>query len=104
MQKTNNTKYNFLPFDEILGKELKNKQFRKVFSEETSALQLAHEIKALRQKIKLTQRETAIRAKMPQSVIARLESGAHSCSITTLQRVAVALGVKIRLVPSQSHR
>lgn len=102
--KKSTTKYNFTPLHKIIGKRLKNEQFRKSFSEEMSRLQLAHEIRMLRQKRKMTQGEVAAKADMPQSVIARMESGTHSFSIATLHRVAKVFDRQVGLVGQTQNR
>lgn len=104
MKKEHTIKYTFTPLDAVIEKKLKNKQFRKSFSEETSRLQLAHEIKALRQKRKMTQGQVAAKASMPQSVIARIESGTHSFSITTLYKIAMVFDKQIGLVEHAQNR
>lgn len=47
---------------------------------------------------KMTQTAVAKKASMPQSVIARIESGERGMSVETLHRVATALGKSIQLV------
>lgn len=97
-------KYNFIPLDTIIRKKLNNEQFRKSFFEEIGRLQLAHEIKTLRQKRKMTQKEVALKADMSQSVIARIESGSHSFSIVTLHKIARVFDKQIGLVRQTESR
>lgn len=97
-------KYSFTPLDEIIREKLKNERFRKSFSEEMGRLQLAHEIKTLRQRRKMTQKEVAMKADMPQSVIARIESGSHSFSIVTLHKIARVFDKQIGLVGQTENR
>ena len=97
-------KYNFIPLDTVIRKKLKNERFRRSFSEEIARLQLAHEIKTLRQKRKMTQKEVAVKADMPQSVIARIESGSHSFSIVTLHKIARVFDKQIGLVGKAENR
>lgn len=104
MKKQNAIKYNFTPLNKIIGKKLKNERFRKSFSEETNRLQLAHEIKTLRQKRRMTQKEVAAKADMPQSVVARIESGTHSFSVATLNKIATAFDKKIGFVEHAQNR
>ncbi len=104
MKKINAIKYNFTPLNRLIGKKLKNEQFRKSFTEEASRLQLAHEIKALREKQKMTQKEVAAKADMPQSVIARIESGGHSVSVATLHKIAIVFNKHIGLVGNTQNR
>lgn len=83
---------------QILGKELKSSKFKEAYDEEIFRLKIAAEIRNLRTKKKLTQETFAQRTRMPQSVVARIESGKHSVSLVTLNRVARALGKTVRLV------
>lgn len=48
-----------------------------------------------RKKAGLTQVAVARRMGVPQSVIGRLESGAHSPTLTTLSRYAEAVGIRL---------
>ncbi len=98
MKTTKFGRYKFLSFDEIIEKKLKNKQYRELYTEELSRLYLAHEVKALRKSHKMTQTQVAKKADMPQSVIARIESGSHSFSTTTLFRIAQVFDREIALV------
>jgi transcriptional regulator with XRE-family HTH domain len=58
---------------------------------------LAFEIRALREKKGLSQRELAERIGTTQSAIARLEAGNVSPSLPTLDKVAQALGAEVSL-------
>lgn len=82
--------------DEVFKK--KTKEFQRGYQEESARIELAKKIKAAREKQKLTQKTVAKMASMPQSVIARLESGEHGVSVDTLGKVAHALGKQIDLV------
>jgi DNA-binding XRE family transcriptional regulator len=83
---------------EVLTNKLKNKRFKKEYSEEVSRLQLAYEVKSLRREKGMTQEEVALKAKMPQSVVARIESGSRGLSIGTLHKIARVFGREIGLV------
>lgn len=52
-----------------------------------------------RRKVGLTQAELAIRAGVPQSVIARIESGASMPRFDTLDRLLNACGFSLELAP-----
>lgn len=82
---------------EVFGKYEKNQEFRKGYREEMTRIRLAKRIREIRVQKKLTQVAVAKKAEMPQSVIARLESGEHSMSLDTLNRVAYALGKEVEL-------
>jgi ribosome-binding protein aMBF1 (putative translation factor) len=98
MKKTIAKKNNFVPLSEILTEKLKDARFKKLYSEEFSRLQLAHDIRSLRQKRGMTQEQVAEKAKMPQSVVARLESGSRGFSIGTLHKIAKVFDREIGLV------
>lgn len=93
-----NTAREFISLDQFLGRRLRDKKFHRVFTEEMNRLRLAHEIRTLRQKKKMTQGEVAAKAAMPQSVVARIESGRHSFSIATLHKIARVFDKHISLV------
>jgi ribosome-binding protein aMBF1 (putative translation factor) len=90
--------YIFYDFDDILREQMRSKKFRDEFYKEIARLELAVQLRKMRQAKKMTQKNVAEKANMPQSVVARLESGTHSVSVDTLSRVAHVLGKKIRLI------
>ena len=92
------TKDSFIPFDEILAEQLKNKKFKKAFLEERSRLELVYELKMLRKEKRMTQAQVAKKANMPQSVVARIESGSRGLSIATLSKIARVFDRDIGLV------
>jgi DNA-binding XRE family transcriptional regulator len=61
------------------------------------AIRIAMEIRALREKKGLSQRELAERVSTTQSAIARLEGGKVSPSLPTLDKIAAALGAEVSL-------
>lgn len=91
----------FTPLSEFLAKQMKNKRFREAYTEEMSRLNLAYELRSLRQKKGMTQGEVALKAKMPQSVVARIESGSRGFSIATLYKIAKVFGRDIGLIASR---
>ena|SRR3989338_9015185 len=100
-KRANQSKYKsikFIPLSVAVGKRLKSKNFSRAYTEELNRLQLAHEIKVLREKSGMTQNAIADKAEMPQSVVARIESGTHSFSIGTLSKLARVLDRRISLV------
>ena len=91
----------FISFDEFLKKKMRNKKFRSGFAEETARLKLAYEMKLLRRKKRMTQKQVAAKVAMPQSVIARIESGGHSVSIDTLQKIANVFNRRVGFIPQR---
>jgi DNA-binding XRE family transcriptional regulator len=98
MKKIQIGEYTFMPLSEVFKKHMKNKKFREGYNEELSRLQLAYDIKMLRKKKGLTQEQVAHKAKMPQSVVARIESGSRGLSIGTLHKIAKVFDREIGLV------
>ena len=90
--------HKLIPFEQMQAKHLRSKKYREAYYKEIARLELAREIRHARIAKKLTQKAVAAKAHMPQSVIARAESGTHSISFDTLSRIAQALGKKIQLV------
>ncbi|MFA6552492.1 MAG: helix-turn-helix transcriptional regulator [Candidatus Paceibacterota bacterium] len=85
-------------FEETFKKSFKSENFRKTYNEETVRLKMVQQIKGMRRMKKITQKELAQKTKMPQSAIARIESGKHSFSLGTLNRIARAFGKEVVLV------
>jgi predicted transcriptional regulator len=61
------------------------------------AIRLATELRALREKRGLSQRQLAELVGTTQSAIARLEGGRISPSLPTLDRIAAALGAEVTI-------
>jgi DNA-binding XRE family transcriptional regulator len=70
---------------------------RRGYEKASRAIRLAFEIRALREKKGLSQRELAERVGTTQSAIARLEAGNISPSLPTLDKIAAALGAEVSL-------
>ena len=81
----------------ILYKYQKDKEYQKMLQEERELLAIAIAIAEARQKKKITQVQLAKKTGMPQSQIARLESGSHNTTLATLYRVARALDLQVRI-------
>ncbi len=56
---------------------------------------LAMKIKALRERREMTQQELAHKARLSVGYLARLEIGRHEPTLTTLRKLARALGVPV---------
>lgn len=88
----------FVTFEEVLKKQMKIKGFKEGYEKEVNRLNLVYQIKQVRLAKKMTQKKLAKKADMPQSVIARLESGKQGLSFSTISKIATALDKKIQLV------
>lgn len=95
--KTNIKHSTLTTFDEVLNRANKSTTFKKAYNEELLRLRMASDIKRIRTAKGLTQKVVAEKAQMPQSVIARIESGKSSISMGTLNRIAHVLGKEVQL-------
>lgn len=98
MEKKQQKNLEWYSFDEVFGKNSKKKEFRRAYDEEIVRLRLARQIRELRTTNQMTQWVVAQKSGMPQSVIARIESGDRGISVDTLGRIAHTLGKEVRLV------
>ena len=81
-------------FKDYLNQQLQDPQFKQEFESETTKLESAIAVTHVRKEAGLTQRELANVSKVPQSTIARIETGANT-SVDTLTKIANALGKKL---------
>jgi len=80
--------------DELLKKQLKDKNFRKEYENLEEEFEIAKQILMLRKKKNLTQKQLAELSGTSQPAIARLESGEYkNFSFSFLRKVGHALGV-----------
>ena len=91
-------KYIFYKSGDVFRSVSKLKEFRDGVEKETARFNLIYKVREAREAKKLTQKALALKTGMSQSVIARIESGRKGLSLTTLSRVASALGKEISLV------
>lgn len=80
-----------------MEEQMKDPAFRKAWEETDLSYQVARALIRIRLDLNLTQEELAKRAGVPQSVIARLESGRHLPSLRSLDKIAKKLGLQVRL-------
>ncbi|WP_125770772.1 helix-turn-helix domain-containing protein [Companilactobacillus furfuricola] len=85
---------NNVNFKDYLNKQLQDPEFKYQFENETSKLESAIALTQIRKEAGMTQRELATISKVPQSTIARIETGANT-SVDTLTKIANALGKKL---------
>ena len=83
--------------DDWLKEEMRDEEFRLLWSEREAAYRVAREFIRLRKEQGLSQSEVARRAGLKQPAIARLESGAVKPTLDTIQRVAHALGREVEV-------
>lgn len=98
-------KYKSISLDEILKKELKDKEFKIQFEQSRFYLQVARLVADLRAKSGLSQADVATRAGVSQPLIARLEKGDQRRAPTfdTIYKILSVLGynLELRAVPNK---
>jgi len=98
MKKTRTAPYKF-----NIGAQ--NAKFKKAYYDEIGRLRLAQRIVELRERRGLTQAQLAERVGTTQAGISRLENPNYrNYSLTTLEKVANALGVRLKVELEESQR
>ena len=83
----------------------KSGKFKKAYDDEIGRLRLAQRIVELRERRGLTQAQLADRVGTTQAGISRLENPNYrNYSLTTLEKVANALGVRLKVELEESQR
>ena len=82
-------------WNDIKARRARSAERRQGYDRAGRAIRLAIELRALREKKGLSQRQLAELVGTTQSAIARLEGGRISPSLPTLDRIAAALGAEV---------
>jgi ribosome-binding protein aMBF1 (putative translation factor) len=85
------TQKNTGSIDDYIAKMTKNPEFREAMAAEYGKLASAAALIEAREEAGLSQEGLAVKANVPQSTIARIESGQNT-SIATLTKIGAALG------------
>ena len=83
-------------YKDYLNEQLQDPEFKKEFENETTKLESAIALTKARRDSGLSQRDLSTISDVPQSTIARIESGSNT-SIDTLTKIANALGKKLNV-------
>ncbi len=83
---------------------MRDPEFATAYHAAEEEFSIAREIIRARTSAGLSQKELAEKIGTTQSVIARLESSAHTPSVSTLKRVALATHSRLRIVLEPEHR
>jgi ribosome-binding protein aMBF1 (putative translation factor) len=86
-----------IPASELHRKWLKDPAYRKAYVALEEEFSLAAAVIEARARAGLTQQQLARRMRTTQAVVARLESGRTKPSTRTLERVAAATGMRLRI-------
>ncbi|MCX7048842.1 MAG: helix-turn-helix transcriptional regulator [Candidatus Sumerlaeota bacterium] len=85
-------------FEKFLKECLKDDEFREIFEEERTILQLAMKLNSERRKAGLSKNKLAQRARLSPRLITRIESGAN-CRVTSYVKAGRAMGLNLELQP-----
>lgn len=81
----------------FFNKFKRDKEYQRYYKEASALLDIALQIAETRKKKNITQVQLAKKIGMPQSQIARIESGNHNVTVGTLNRVASALNLRLKV-------
>lgn len=84
-------------FDDFLTEQLKDDEFRKEYEALEPEFAIIQAIIDARKTEGITQKELSNRSGIAQGDISKLENGNANPSIRTLQRLATAMGKKLRI-------
>ncbi len=87
-----------MSYTNYFDKYKNDKEFQRYYKEATDEIDIAIALAAGRKRKRLTQAQLAKKVGMPQSQLARVESGSHNVTLGTLHRVASALDLHVRVV------
>lgn len=73
------------------------RDYERGYAEAQLAAEVGERVRAAREGAGLSQRELAARMGTSQAAIARLEAGGVGATLTTLHRVATAVGMELRV-------
>lgn len=91
-------------YNSLKNKLLKDKEIKKAYEELGPEFELIQLIIKKRQKLGLTQAELANKIGTKQSAISRFERGTYNPTIAFLNKIANALGAKLRISLLITHR
>lgn len=84
-------------FDDFLAEQMENEEFRKEYEALEPEFAIMQAMIDARNEEGLTQKELSARSGIAQGDISKMENGNANPSIRTLQRLAKAMGKKLRI-------
>ena len=87
----------FITYEEVLAKQLKDPEFRKLWEKSEADYQIARQMIKARLEKKMSQRALAKKAKTTQARISALEGQHANPSLALLKRISGALDTKFQL-------
>jgi ribosome-binding protein aMBF1 (putative translation factor) len=95
--KKNNQKLKLISADDLHHEMMRDPEYRREYEKLETEFQIARQIIDARIKRKMTQEELAKKINTGQAVISRLEGMEGKPSISLLERIARALGIKMQI-------
>ena len=86
---------NTVPFEEVFGVPTPEEQ--KIMEEEAQRYYMLLELKKMRKKSGLTQKQLAEKADLPRTTITKIESGIYNPTVNTLVSIACAMDKKLQV-------
>lgn len=86
-----------MSYTNFFDKYKNDKEFQRYYKEASDEIDIAIALAAGRKRKRLTQAQLAKKVGMPQSQLARIESGNHNVTLKNLARVAGALDLRVRV-------
>lgn len=92
-------KFNFkyITLKEMHARDMRDPEFRKEYEALEVEFQIINDILRKRIELDMTQEELARKSGIGQATLSRLESGKYNPSIKFLERIAKALGTKLKV-------
>ena len=84
-------------FDEFLAEQMKDEEFKKEYDALEPEFTIMQAMIDARNAEGLTQKELSVRSGIAQGDISKMENGNANPSIRTLQRLAAAMGKKLKI-------
>ena len=85
-------------FQLYLKQQLKNPEFKEHYNQYDKQLEIAYQILQLRRKKGISQAQLAKKIGTKQSNIARMEAGQQNFSVESLEKIAKALDLHLKIV------
>ena len=84
-------------YERYRAKRLADPEFAKGYEQAKKELDIAYALLEARENLNISQKELSKRTGVKQSNISRFESGRHSPTISTLQKIADGLGMSLNV-------
>jgi DNA-binding XRE family transcriptional regulator len=84
-------------FEKDLKKRMKNRKFKAAYYNARLVREVSGQVEFMRRKKRLTQKQLADKAHIPQQEISKIEKGERNITLETLEKIASGLGKKVNV-------